>query len=851
MIRKIFCLIAALVVSLVMGGTAMASSGNYRANLTVKSGNTGRGLVYAMKESESTQPSLSLYKSSVTVLSEGNSKNPVKYYSFALAVRGYKFANWTKGANVSDVEDAAYKALVSVTGANAQQKDADGNSLAPAEALLTANFVADTTVPLKVVSPTNGTIDLKAEYYYLKSGSLSRGSYDYSLPTTEALGDIWNEDKVTLTAKGDESHKFLKWIDEEGNTISYSSNHVLDFSVATTYEAVFVSKSDNYFLVNGLLKSSWSEALTAASALASRGTAATIVVLDESTIPAGDWTIPANVTLLVPNDENYTVGDLSEPIFAEEPPTLPRGNKSFYGPVPNSTLTLADGAHLTVNGNICVRAALAAPHASQVQECLCPGCIYGPYGRILMENGSTITVNSGANLSAWGYISGEGRITANDGAKVYEAFQFTDWRGGTVTSRIYDGAKSYRVFPFHQYYVQNIEVPITFNYGAQEILQTGLNADYGTRTTSLNYISRPKTSSDGDDFLISMFTIQEGGSLTKYYDGNTDRQIYEINGNCQINGFDFNIILDYQGKEMMQQLKTSEYTLPLTSNMTLNIKSGGKLEIVEDVCMLPDCRVNVERGGNLQVDKALTLYSGKDWGNYSFPTPINPLYKANVPSMNFVRSNGSSQDPESENYRGLIGDATLCIDGTVTVNGALYATNGFNATGTFESSSAKITALTKQPRPLQSSIIGNVRGGKIVFAKTAPETTTAWMHGMFEDETYYYKNTHFCGAEAISAPLRNADGTVVSTINNPANISYIYNGSSWTPAGTVKTAGDVSGDNRVSILDITGLVNILTGTTSATSTGNHPADLNHDKTFDKDEDLELLKKKVLEITTQQ
>lgn len=91
------------------------------------------------------------------------------------------------------------------------------------------------------------------------------------------------------------------------------------------------------------------------------------------------------------------------------------------------------------------------------------GRIVGPYGYIKMESGSAIDVQSGASLYAWGFISGSGAVTVESGGSVYEWYQILDFRGGSASSEMGNS-----VFPFSQYAVQNVEVPLTLHAGASE-----------------------------------------------------------------------------------------------------------------------------------------------------------------------------------------------------------------------------------------------------------------------------------------------------------------------------------------------------------------------------------------------
>ncbi|MEI3086059.1 MAG: hypothetical protein V8S87_08720 [Oscillospiraceae bacterium] len=80
----------------------------------------------------------------------------------------------------------------------------------------------------------------------------------------------------------------------------------------------------------------------------------------------------------------------------------------------------------------------------------------GNYGQIWLESGSHIAVANGGALYAWGFVSGDGTVTVKSGGTVYEWYQITDFRGGSATLGMGN-----KVFPFSQYYVQNIESAMT------------------------------------------------------------------------------------------------------------------------------------------------------------------------------------------------------------------------------------------------------------------------------------------------------------------------------------------------------------------------------------------------------
>ena len=176
-----------------------------------------------------------------------------------------------------------------------------------------------------------------------------------------------------------------------------------------------------------------------------------MVLLNNGTLPAGTYTIPAGVIMLIPFDSGNTLYT-----------TEVQSDVSSANPTAYRTLTMADGANLVINGAV----SLSAKHHYSQANSNRNGSPIGTVSFIKMQGNSNITVNNGGTLYAYGYITGSGSVVANSGANVYENFQFADFRGGTYST--YSGLQDNGVFPLSQYAVQNIEVPLTINAGANE-----------------------------------------------------------------------------------------------------------------------------------------------------------------------------------------------------------------------------------------------------------------------------------------------------------------------------------------------------------------------------------------------
>lgn len=233
-----------------------------------------------------------------------------------------------------------------------------------------------------------------------------------------------------------------------------------DFEVAEEEEFEIIEEEENEdaqeetndadtagaFSVGGTSYADLNEALSAAAI----GTDKTVVVTADTTL-SGSYIIPAGVTLLIPFDDANT-------LYTTSPDVVDKvANQIAY-----RTLTLDSNTSITVRGAISVGGKLFTSTNSHVCKPT------GAYGQIQMNVGSQITVENGGELYAWGYITGSGNVHITSGATVYECFQVTDWRGGSATMKFGTPADVKKVFPFSQYYVQNIEAPLTIEYGGAE-----------------------------------------------------------------------------------------------------------------------------------------------------------------------------------------------------------------------------------------------------------------------------------------------------------------------------------------------------------------------------------------------
>ena len=413
-------------------------------------------------------------------------------------------------------------------------------------------------------------------------------------------------------------YQFMGWYNvTEGKYINTSPKAALNIESDCTITARFVSNDAALFETGGQRFDDLNDAIKEAQ----KKLPATIALVSSGAI-SGNYTIPSDITLLIPFDEAKTCYTTTPALTTSQP-----GAKAFR------TLTMSEGASLTVNGAISVGGQyFAAAGGGQ-------GCIVGPYGSIKMESGSTIDVKSGGALYAWGFVSGSGAVTVQSGGSVYEWYQILDFRGGSKSSNIGN-----KVFPFNQYAVQNVEVPLTLQAGASETVYSGVNAMGGIKPTSIPFI--------GDNGMFKLTS----GSLTKAYDGATDRIIYTINGVAELNSLSL--------KLAGISVNSKDYVLPLTNNMTINLAEGGKLTINQTAALLPGVEVSIAKDAELTVSSGtnIYIYDVDQWGGY-----------CGIYSQQFIPV---VYAPGRTGSRASLADVKVDVNGKLTAIGGIYTTAG-------------------------------------------------------------------------------------------------------------------------------------------------------------------------------
>lgn len=506
---------------------------------------------------------------------------------------------------------------------------------------------------------------------YAAKYNIDPANYDY-LDTTVTL--TLQKATVTLAQNlfefnyNGESH-------EIGTTVRYNNIEVTEpytltfeknmFSDAGTHRTLVTMQADNYDLpkntyvyvkVKGVKVGN--TYYTIEDALDAATSGQTIFVLNDTAFATQEIagvlyndvkfkTVKTGVTLLLPFNENDTVGhigagdDTSDNYKATAALT---GTAKLY-----KTLVIPEGVEVIVNGKLVVGAQTGKIDAGQKQN-----AVSGNYCEITLEG--TITLNN-ATLEVYGYIKGNGEITAND-STVIENLYLSGWMGGKLSAIRYIGndkifAGSLVVegtlkidnptqFPFSQYELRSIQSRITTNKGSKlqgyckiatgKVTEAGQNIPAQINEAYLTFIS-----SDASNASSGLFRLVGNNSkIVKSMSG--DRVKFDLFGEIKDGYTSISVKVIKKTVSM-----TSEIVFfPIDGRTDITLKNGATFTQGYMFKALPGATITVESGGIYNLNGTLVMYdkSFTDISTYPYP--------------------GASR-----------GDAKLIVNGTMNVNGAL------------------------------------------------------------------------------------------------------------------------------------------------------------------------------------
>lgn len=581
------------------------------------------------------------------------------------------------------------------------------------------------TAKAATLTLSNFSLQVAADYprvafeYDSACGSITA---DGNAVETGGTYEVSSADGAELEAVPAEGCRFLGWVDEYGRVVSVNPKHTVVTDRDMYIKAVFVGEGSaphfglgaakqqeqslgsakrNYYTLDSHYTHIFDD-LNAAVEATGNSAEDTIVLLNDGALSAGSYTIPEGITLLIPFDAGNTM------YTAEAVGVKAAKEDNYVLPLHYRTLTMEAGANLILNGAM----SISAKHYEAEDSGGYAGVPADFVGVVHMKENSAITVNEGGTLYAYGFITGLGTITAKSGAEVYESFQIMDFRGSRQSMDMQHG-----VFPFSQYYVQNIEVPVTFECGSREYGYISVTAEGRIAGSAVGFIG-------SEDAMFN----PTAGSITKRYDGSEDRLVLETDGDVTIGAVSMNMGIGI--------LDSEDYVLPINGNITITAKSGSKLTFENDTALLPGAEIIIEKNAAciLEDGVSMHIYDADEWGAYCGPDNEKLIPAAYAPGRDYDRTEDD------------IEDAKVQIDGSFDASkGYLYTTEG------------------------GANICGGSTGRAII--NTARPTSAH----------QFVQGSEYAKISLVSAKLHNSDGSYAETGNSITHPNtYICNEGKWT-----------------------------------------------------------------------
>lgn len=362
-------------------------------------------------------------------------------------------------------------------------------------------------------------------------------------------------------------------------------------------------------------------------------------------------TVKTGVTLLLPFNENDTVGHIGagdEKSDNYKATAALTGTAKLY-----KTLVIPEGIEVIVNGKLVVGAQTGKIDAGQRQN-----AVSGNYCEISL--GGTITLNN-ATLEVYGYIKGNGEITANN-TTVIENLYLSGWMGGTQSAVRYIGTqnissfelmdektmiiKNPKMFPFSQYELRAIQSRVIINKGsklqgytkiATSKLEKKILGITITIPAQVNEATLTFVSSDESNAASGLFRLVGNNSkIIKSMNG--DRVKIDLFGDIK----DGYTAVSVKVVKATVEMSSKEVFFPIDGRTDITLKNGATFTQSYMFKALPGATITVESDGIYNLNGTLVMYdkSFTDISTYPYP--------------------GASR-----------GDAKLIVNGTMNVNGAL------------------------------------------------------------------------------------------------------------------------------------------------------------------------------------
>ena len=448
-----------------------------------------------------------------------------------------------------------------------------------------------------------------------------------------------------------------------GTTVRYNNIEVTEpytltfekkeFSAAGTHRTLVTMEADNYDLpkntyvyvkVKGVKVGN--NYYTIEEALDAAISGKTIFVLNDTAFATQEIagvlynnvkfrTVKTGVTLLLPFNENDTVGHIGaggKRSANYKATAALTGTAKLY-----KTLVIPKGIEVIVNGKLVVGAQTGTTTAGGVQN-----GVRGNYCEISL--GGTITLNN-ATLEVYGYIKGNGEITANN-TTVIENLCITGWLGGSESAGRFIGdgkslfsstnVKDPVQFPFSHYELRSVQSSITLHKGSKlqgyAKIATGDSLG-GLIAAQINEAWLPFVSSDNNEASGLVRMKSSDAKVVKTFKGG--RVGIETYGSVE----DGYTSISLKVATTTISMTSEKVFFPICGKTDIVIKSGTFTQKYK-YKLMPGSSLTIENGATLNQNGSIVVYTG------------------------------DFKDVTDTHYPSGLGDARFTVDGTLNINGA-------------------------------------------------------------------------------------------------------------------------------------------------------------------------------------
>lgn len=348
-------------------------------------------------------------------------------------------------------------------------------------------------------------------------------------------------------------------------------------------------------------------------------------------------TVKPGVTLLLPFNENDTVGHIGagkEGSDNYKATAALTGTAKLY-----RTLVIPEGIEVIVNGKLIVGAQTGTTAAGGVQN-----GVRGNYCEISL--GGTITLNN-ATLEVYGYIKGNGEITANN-TTVIENLCITGWLGGRESAGRYIGDGKSLItstnvnnpvqFPFSHYELRSVQLSITLHKGSKhqgyaKIATGAVDLVIAKIKAQINEAWLTFVSSDNNESsgLVRMKS-SDAKVVKTFKDGRVGIETY---GSVE----DGNTSISLKVATTTISMTSEKVFFPICGKTDIVIKSGTFTQKYK-YKLMPGSSLTIENGATLNQNGSIVVYTG------------------------------DFKDVTDTHYPSGLGDARFTVDGTLNINGA-------------------------------------------------------------------------------------------------------------------------------------------------------------------------------------